>query len=63
VGNDYESWGGAYGASDDGLATIGDLDLHPAPPPEARNLLVHLAPFRQSEGDLGAALVELPLPM
>jgi hypothetical protein len=62
LGNDYQPWGGAYGTSDDGLATVGDLDLHPAPAPGARNMLVHLAPFRHSEGDLGAALVELPLP-
>ncbi len=62
LGNEYESWGGAYGTSDDGSSTIGDLTLLPAPPPAARRLAVHLAPFRRDEGDLGSASVEIPLP-
>ena len=61
LGNDYEPWGGAYGTSEDGLTTLGDLTLQPAPPPAARHLYVHLAPFRHDEGDLGSAQVGIPL--
>ena len=38
-----------------------DLTLQPAPPPAARHLYVHLAPFRHDEGDLGSAQVGIPL--
>jgi hypothetical protein len=61
LGNEYVSWGGAYGTSDDGRSTGGDLTLSPAPADEARLLRVHLAPFRLHEGDLGAATAEIPL--
>jgi hypothetical protein len=61
LGNEYDSWGGAYGTSDDGTSTLGDLTLSPAPPDGARLLRVRLAPFRDNEGDLGAATAEIPL--
>jgi len=61
LGNEYASWGGAYGTSDDGRFTSGDLTLSPAPANGAHLLRVHLAPFRHNEGDLGAALAEIPL--
>jgi hypothetical protein len=61
LGNEYVSWGGAYGTSDDGRSTGGDLTLTPAPEDAARLLRLHLAPFRHHEGDLGAATAEIPL--
>lgn len=61
LGNEYVSLGGAYGTGDDGRSTVGDLTLGPAPAEGARLLRVHLAPFRDSEGDLGSAMAEIPL--
>ncbi len=61
LGNEYVSRGGAYGSSDDGSSTVGDLTLSPAPADRARLLRVHLAPFRENEGDLGTAMAEIPL--
>jgi hypothetical protein len=61
LGNEYASWGGAYGTSDDGRSTDGDLTLSPAPADGARLLRVHLAPFRHNEGDLGTAMAEIPV--
>jgi hypothetical protein len=61
LGNEYASWGGAYGTSDDGMSTTGDLTLSPAPADGARLLRVYLAPFRDNEGDLGTAMAEIPL--
>jgi hypothetical protein len=61
LSNEYASWGGAYGTSDDGTSTVGDLTLSPAPADGARLLRVHLAPFRHHEGDLGTATAEIPL--
>ena len=61
LGNEYVSWGGAYGTSDDGRSTAGDLTLSPAPANGARLLRVRLVPFREDEGDLGTAVAEIPL--
>jgi hypothetical protein len=61
LGNEYDPWGGAYGTSDDGTCTLGDLTLRPAPADGAHLLRVRLAPFRDDEGDLGTATAEIPL--
>jgi hypothetical protein len=61
IGNSYDQWGGAYGPSDDGRSTLGELTLSPALALGARVLRVRLAPFRRDEGDLGTATVDIPL--
>jgi hypothetical protein len=44
LGNSYEEYGGAYGASSDGLATQGVLSLSPLSPPGRQTLHVLLQP-------------------
>jgi hypothetical protein len=61
LGNSYDSVGGAYGTSDAGDSTLGDLSLSPAPASDARVLRLLLAPFLKDEGDLGTATADIPL--
>ncbi len=64
VGTEYDDWGGAAALSSDGTKTLGEFDLHPAPPANARWLELS---FRGSsaaeEGDHALYTLRFALPL
>ena len=64
VGTVYDDWGGAEGLTDDGTATDGEFDFHPAPPVAARWLeLAFHGSDRPNKDDDARYTLRLNLPL
>ncbi|MEU2491055.1 hypothetical protein [Streptomyces sp. NPDC007883] len=60
LGNEYGDWGGAFGLSDDGTRTEGEISGQPGLPAAARTLLVRFTVLRG--GEENAYDLSLPIP-